>query len=125
MQSRRIFTSVVALAALWICLTALLPLRGSEASIRRQFLEKYPIGTGIVDYRKAEELSGLNILNEWDRPSDGPIAPGRDSLRGRRVIMVSLGHYQGLPFRVDVVAYVGFTDARLVDCVIDKQYDAL
>jgi len=29
-----------------------------------------------------------------------------------------------LPFKADVIVYVGFTDGRLVDCFVEKQYDA-
>lgn len=118
----------VAAVALIVAATILLknPLRKSQDEIQNMILSELPLGTSIDEVKSYIVKNGWDLEYEWEgKPSKAPEDqyPG---VKGRHIIGAYLGHYQGLPWRVDIDAYWGFdSDNKLIDLRIRKMADAL
>jgi hypothetical protein len=106
------------------CVEHPVPIVMSEGAVRKVFLNYYPVGMPIEDFKKAMAARQMKILQEWNRPPEAMDPAERPSLMGERVLWVDLGMYQGVPSLVYVSAYVGFADGKLVDCAIRKGHQA-
>jgi hypothetical protein len=115
-----VFMSVIGLAFVGCSLP-----RRSESSIRKRLLRDTPRGSSYENVSSYLKSRGWPV-QEWSGGYEIPNfehAPSRKV--GQRVIKAYLGHYQGLPWRVDVDCFWAFDEReRLIDISIDKQTDA-
>ena len=98
--------------------------RRSEQSIRQQILRETPQGSAysaVLNHAKkrrwpvTEQSTGLETKNIGLQPP---------RVIGKRVIKAYLGHYQGLPWRVDVQCYWAFDENdKLIDVFVIKDRD--
>lgn len=110
-------------------------IRGSEIGVRNRYLEITPIGSSfseveaVVKNRTTDiNLSeyGVAIRNLGGERVYTQFRNNADEVIGVKSIHAYLGHYQGFPWRVDVIAHWAFDEKdKLIDLVIEKQYDAL
>jgi hypothetical protein len=106
------------------CVQHPIPIVMSEGAARKFFLNYYPVGMPIEDFKKEMAAHQMKILQEWNRPPEAMDPAERPSLLGDRVLWVDLGMYQSVPSPVYVSAYVGFADGKLVDCAVRKSHQA-
>lgn len=100
--------------------------RRSEQSIRERLLRETPQGStysAVLNYAKkkswptTEQSTGLETKNIGQFPA---------RVVGKRAIKAYLGHYRGLPWRIDVDCFWVFDENdRLIDIFVSKETDAL
>jgi len=111
---------MIGLAVLFAgCASDHMPITRSEARIRQVFLQAYPPGMSLEEFRHVMAKERVRILQVWSR-AGGDSMPVESGLIGDTVLWVDLGMYQSLTHQVYVSAFVGFDRGRLADCAISK-----
>ena len=111
---------MIGLAVLFAgCASDHMPITRSEARIRLVFLQAYPPGMSLEEFRHVMAKERVRILQVWSR-AGGDSMPVESGLIGDTVLWVDLGMYQSLTHQVYVSAFVGFDRGRLADCAISK-----
>ena len=98
----------------------------SEQHIRASLLKSTPTGTRYAEVLEFVKQHGW-LKNEIGNGYFMRPIPGAPEVEvGKRCIIGYLGHYRGLPWRMDVLCYYAFDPAdRLLDVFVVKQADAL
>ena len=127
---RHISVSLAAVAVIAVFVGALVsrnPLRRSEAHIRERLLHDNPLGSHFADVRSWLESRGWRDPGHHEQVGLYWQDPGRASeVVGVMSIGSHLGHYRGVPWRVDVEAFWAFDDqGRLIEVKVRKNADSL
>ena len=99
------------------------PLWRSATAIEAGLRSAAPEGTSIDSVRSLITQSGWRVEHEWSWST--PTSPADLGVTGDRILFVSMGGYQGIPWHADVDSFWGFDRAgNLMDIHVRKSYDA-
>jgi len=119
-----IFLFIIFLLSIVVIFTN--PLRKSQTKLHEWIVLKTPINTSIVEVRNLIVQNKWEAIYEW---KGSPSVSSRNKfpgVKGSHIIGAYLGHYQGLPWRVDVDAYWGFnSEGKLIDLRVRKMADSI
>jgi hypothetical protein len=114
--------AVVLLAAAFL----LSPLRWSEGQIHEWVLRGAPLSSSVADVKALIDRRGWKQTSDWQGTNSHPPSGEYPYVRGQRILVSHLGHYQGIPWRTDVEVFWGFDEnGRLTDVHVRKTRDAL
>jgi hypothetical protein len=115
------------LALCTIGVVAANPLRLPVPVIRSWLLHEAPLGSDFSDVRAWLERRRWLDLGHHEQVGFPWEEPGQQyGIIGARSLGAHLGHYQGIPWRVDVEAFWAFDgDGRLVEVKVRKDADSL
>jgi hypothetical protein len=106
------------------------PLRRDEAYIHDWILGQAPLGSSVKDVKSIIAKHDWKLHMDWQSTAEHPPLSHSEReypyVAGSLIISADLGHYQGLPWRIDIEAFWGFdSQGKLIDVHVRKCADSL
>jgi hypothetical protein len=129
-RKKIIWSALFVLLAVAASLVFLNPLRRDEAYIHDWLLRQAPIGSSVGEVKSIIAKHGWKLDCDWQSTAEHPPLSHSERMypyvAGSRVIGAYLGHYQGLPWRIDVDVFWGYdSQGKLIDVYVRKDADSL
>ena len=126
---RKAIIWTLSLAAIVILVASaffLSPLRWPESHMQDWVLRRAPLSSSIAEVKALIDRQGWKQTSDWQGTNSQPSSGEYPYVRGERILVSHLGHYQGIPWRTDVEVFWGFDEnGKLIDVHVRKTRDAL
>jgi hypothetical protein len=106
--------------------TLLYPLTLSENNLKLWGLKNEPLGSSPADVEAFMIRQGWKVNYHWQGIPTKMSETFYPGVKGSKIVGAYVGHYQGVPWRIDIDTYWGFDNqGRLIDLRFRKGADAL